>query len=189
MSVRVDGRVVTPRRDALTAAFPAATRKVVVFTHGLMEIEHSWSLGQGPAGDTYGSRLQRDLDFTPVYVRFNTGRRISENGLSLSELLGVLVAEWPVEVDHVALVGDSMGGLVARSACHQAAERGDDWVARVGHSVTLGSPHMGAPLEQAVCYASAGLAALPETRPFDNFLRRRSGGIRDLRQGSLVDED
>ena len=44
-------------------------------------------------------------------------------------------------------------------------------------------------LEQAVHLLSAGLARLPETRPFANFLRRRSGGIRDLRQGSLVDED
>ena len=41
----------------------------------------------------------------------------------------------------------------------------------------------------AVHVLSAGLARLPETRPFANFLRRRSGGIRDLRQGSLVDED
>jgi hypothetical protein len=48
---------------------------------------------------------------------------------------------------------------------------------------------MGAPLEHGVHVLSAGLAALPETRVFANFLRRRSGGIRDLRQGSLVDED
>jgi hypothetical protein len=48
---------------------------------------------------------------------------------------------------------------------------------------------MGAPLEEAVHVAAAGLAALPETRPFGNFLRRRSAGIRDLRRGSLVDED
>ncbi len=48
---------------------------------------------------------------------------------------------------------------------------------------------MGAPLEQAVHVLSAGLARLPETRPVANLLRRRSGGIRDLRQGSLVDED
>ena len=48
---------------------------------------------------------------------------------------------------------------------------------------------MGAPLEQAVHAASAALHALPETRPFGAFLRRRSSGIRDLRQGSLVDED
>jgi hypothetical protein len=33
------------------------------------------------------------------------------------------------------------------------------------------------------------LHAVPETRPIANLLRRRSAGIRDLRQGSLVDED
>jgi pimeloyl-ACP methyl ester carboxylesterase len=94
-----------------------------------------------------------------------------------------------VPVEELALVGHSMGGLVARSACHYAA--GDDahWVRHVRHVVSLGSPHMGAPLEQAVHYASAALHALPETRPFGAFLRRRSAGIRDLRQGSLVDED
>jgi hypothetical protein len=78
---------------------------------------------------------------------------------------------------------------VARSACHQASERGDAWVDRVRHVVSLGSPHMGAPLAQGVHWASAALDALPETRPLASFLRRRSAGIRDLRQGSLVDAD
>jgi hypothetical protein len=78
-----------------------------------------------------------------------------------------------------------MGGLVARSACHH----GGDWTPLVRHTVSLGSPHTGAPLESAVHYASAALGAAPETRPFAGFLRRRSAGIRDLRSGSLVDED
>jgi alpha-beta hydrolase superfamily lysophospholipase len=30
-------------------------------------------------------------------------------------------------VSEIALVGHSMGGLVARSACHQAAEAGRSW--------------------------------------------------------------
>jgi hypothetical protein len=37
--------------------------------------------------------------------------------------------------------------------------------------------------------AAEALYALPETRMFGVFLRRRSAGIRDLRHGSLVDED
>ena len=63
------------------------------------------------------------------------------------------------------------------------------WPTLVRQVVSLGTPHMGAPLEQFVHYASAGLNVLPETRPFSRFLRRRSAGIRDLRQGSLVDDD
>jgi hypothetical protein len=37
--------------------------------------------------------------------------------------------------------------------------------------------------------AAEALYALPETRMIGAFLRRRSAGIRDLRHGSLVDED
>jgi triacylglycerol esterase/lipase EstA (alpha/beta hydrolase family) len=177
MSIRVDGRVAAP------AELPHPAPRVVVFLHGLMETEFSW----GP--EPYGERLRRDLGITPVHVRYNSGRRISHNGASLDELLEELVAAWPVEVQQLALVGHSMGGLVARSACHQASLRDADWVAKVRHVVSLGTPHMGAPLEQSVHYLSAALSALPETQPLGAFLRRRSGGIRDLRQGSLVDAD
>jgi hypothetical protein len=62
-------------------------------------------------------------------------------------------------------------------------------VEKVRHVISLGSPHLGAPLEQIVHRASAILHRLPETRPFGHFLRRRSAGIRDLHQGSLVDAD
>jgi pimeloyl-ACP methyl ester carboxylesterase len=189
IAVRVDGRVVSARREALAAAFPRATPWIVVFLHGLMETEFSWRIGAGDHGETYGSRLERDLGCTAVDVRYNSGRHISENGRSLAELLEAVVAEWPVEVEQVALVGHSMGGLVARSACRLAAQDEAAWVRKVRHVVSLGSPHFGAPLEEIVHVASAALGALPETRPFSNFLRRRSSGIRDLRRGSLVDED
>ena len=164
----------------------APTPHLVVFLHGLMETERSWRLG---GRESYGERLERDLGVTGVELRYNTGRRISENGRSLCELMTELVEEWPVDVKEIALVGHSMGGLVARSACHRASLDDREWVRRVRHVVSLGSPHLGAPLEQAVHYAAYGLHGLPETRPFARFLRRRSGGIRDLRQGSLVDED
>jgi pimeloyl-ACP methyl ester carboxylesterase len=176
MCIRVDGLPVAP------AEFPRAGPRVVVFLHGLFETEHAWGLG---GGETYGARLARDLGATPVYVRYNCGRHISENGRSLAALLDELVRDWPVPVEQIALVGHSMGGLVARSACCA----GGDWTSLVRHTVTLGTPHTGAPLESAVHYAAAALGVVGETRPFAGFLRRRSAGIRDLRSGSLVDED
>jgi len=184
MAVRVGGEPVALEPGALAEVFPNATERIVVFLHGLMDTEFSWG-----ARVTYGERLRDELGFTPVYVRYNSGLHISQNGRCLSELMDELVSAWPVEVERIALVGHSMGGLVARSACHRGAEDGAEWVRHVEQSVSLGTPHMGAPLEQVVHYLSAGLARLPETRPFANFLRRRSGGIRDLRQGSLVDDD
>jgi pimeloyl-ACP methyl ester carboxylesterase len=156
-----------------------ATPDIAVFVHGLGETEFAWG------SPSYGDRLHEDLGLTPVFVRFNTGRHVSENGASLAALLDELVAGWPVEVERLVIVGHSMGGLVARSACH----RGGEWTKLVRHVISLGTPHMGAPLEQAVHTMSAALHLAPETRPFARFLRRRSAGIRDLRRGSLVDED
>jgi pimeloyl-ACP methyl ester carboxylesterase len=186
MALRLRGRAVAPERDSLAAAFPGAKPRLVVFLHGLMETEHAWRLGGRPP---YGARLEREFGRSSLYVRYNTGRHVSRNGRSLAELLEHVVAAWPVEVEQVALVGHSMGGLVARSACCQASERGHGWVDRVRHVVLLGTPHMGAPLAQGVHYAAHALHAVPETRPFARFLRRRSAGIRDLRQGTLVDRD
>ena len=184
MAVRIGGEPVKPA--AVGDAVPQATGRLVVFLHGLFETEFAWRFG---GGETYGERLARDGGFTAVDVRYNSGRHISENGRSLADLLEEVVAAWPAPVERIAVVGHSMGGLVARSACHQASARGDAWVRHVRHVVSLGSPHTGAPLEQAVHVAGAALGALPETRPLARFLRRRSAGIRDLRRGSLVDED
>jgi pimeloyl-ACP methyl ester carboxylesterase len=173
MAIRVDGVAFAPEEIEVGP-------RVAVFLHGLMETEFSWSLG---GREPYGAQLERDLGYTPIYVRYNSGRHISENGASFAELMEAL--DGAHEIETIALIGHSMGGLVARSAAH----RGGDWTTKVRHVVSLGSPHMGAPLEQAVHYASAALHKLPETRPFGAFLRRRSSGIRDLRGGSLVDED
>src|SRR4051794_8678768 len=189
MCLRMNGEPLALTREALTDAYPEATPRVAIFVHGLMETEFSWRWGSRETGESYGTLLERELGIPPVYVRYNSGRHISDNGRSLADLLEEAVAAWPVPVEEVTLIGHSMGGLIARSAAHQADLERKVWPTLVRQTVSLGTPHMGAPLEQAVHYASAGLAALPETQPFSRFLRRRSGGIRDLRQGSLVDDD
>lgn len=188
LSLRLGGRPVPPRREALAGAYPRATARLCVFLHGLMESEFAWGSG-GPEAPTYGQALAGELGFTPLYVRYNTGRHISENGRALSELLELVVGSWPVEVVELALVGHSMGGLVARSACHRADRDDARWVRLVRHSVSLGTPHRGAPIPHALHYADAALHSVPETRALGGLLRRRSDGIRDLRHGSLVDED
>jgi pimeloyl-ACP methyl ester carboxylesterase len=189
MALREHGEPVQITRDGVRSAYPGARPRIAVFLHGLMETEFSWRWGSAKTGESYGTLLERELGFTPVYVRYNSGRHISDNGRSLADLLEQTVAAWPVPVTEVALIGHSMGGLVARSGAHQADSDRYVWPTLVKQIVSLGTPHMGAPLEQLVHYASAGLAVVPETRPVSRFLRRRSGGIRDLRQGSLVDDD
>jgi pimeloyl-ACP methyl ester carboxylesterase len=185
MSIRHERRDVPVDVAGLAGAYPDATRRLAVFVHGLCETDEAWS-GSSP-GDSYGSRLREELGYTPLYLRYNSGLRISDNGRALSELLERIVDGWPEPVDELALVGHSMGGLVARSACHYGREA--RWAESVRHVFCLGSPHLGAPLEKAANVAGHALLRLPETAPLARVVNGRSVGIKDLRFGSCVEED
>jgi pimeloyl-ACP methyl ester carboxylesterase len=192
MTVRRRGADVAPERDAVAGAFPDATGRLAVFVHGLCETDEAWRLlplsCDRRARPTYGSRLRDELGYTPVYLRYNTGLRVSHNGRRLSELLEALTAAWPVPVEEIALVGHSMGGLVARSACHYGSPEAD-WTHAVRHVFCLGTPHLGAPLEKAANLFGWALGRLPETRPFAAVVNGRSAGIKDMRFGSCVEDD
>ena len=193
MGIRHRGRELTADRAALEATFPGAGGRVVVFLHGLCETDEAWRLGTRRAGGDarldYGERLERDLGWTPLYVRYNTGLHVSDNGRELSSLLEDVVEAWPAPVDQLALVGHSMGGLVARSACHHGSAVGAAWTGRVGAVVCLGTPHLGAPLEKGANALAWALRSVPETRPLARFVNARSVGIKDLRFGSCAEED
>ena len=128
MGVREGGREVPMDSEAVARAFPDATPRVALFTHGLCESEAGWHLAAerhyGDADSWHGSRLRDDLGFTPVTLRVNTGLRVSDNGRRLAELLDRLDGCWPVPVEEILLVGHSMGGLINRSACHYGMEDG-----------------------------------------------------------------
>ncbi|MEV4701781.1 hypothetical protein [Actinoplanes sp. NPDC049316] len=193
MTIRSGAADVPPTTEALRAAFPAASPRIALFVHGLCETEEYWSLAaerhHGTRSTTLGSRLERDLACTPVYVRYNSGLHVSDNGLALAALLEDLVAHWPVPVEQITLVGHSMGGLVIRSAGRQGTAAGHGWVPAVRHVVCLGTPHLGAPLARGVHTTAWLLARFPESRPIGRLLGGRSAGVHDLGYGALVEED
>ena len=166
------------------------TPRLAVFVHGLCETDEAW-LGFPPVRSraTYGERLQRDLGLTPLHVRYNTGLHVSENGAQLARSLEELVAGWPLEVQDLVLVGHSMGGLVARSACHYGEAEQHRWTDVVRHVFCLGTPHLGADLEKGANALAWALGRLPETRALSKLINARSTGIKDLRFGSCVEED
>jgi hypothetical protein len=82
-----------------------------------------------------------------------------------------------------------MGGLVMRSALHQAQEQGLVWPSRMKKIVFLGTPHHGAPLERAGNWLDTILATISYTRPFTALGQLRSAGVTDLRYGNLLHED
>lgn len=192
LSVRRDGRNIAATYEELRVAFPRATSRLVVFVPGLMASEASWrhraQVHYDDDGVTFGTQLERDVGMTSVYVCYNTGLAIPRNGRHLSALLADLVAFWPVPVQELVLVGHSMGGLVIRSAC-DLAEIGSAWLDRLTHTVSLGAPYLGAPLEKGIEHLSHALALVPETRPVARLLSSRSIGIRQLRHGTTRDED
>ena len=194
MTIRQHGKPVPLAAESLAAAFPTATDRVVVFVHGWCLTERSWSrqAPQDPENQdsrSYGERLCDDLGFSPVHLRYNSGLHVSVNGRTLAEVLDRLHTCWPVPITELVLVGHSMGGLVARSACHYGAQLRHRWTDAVSHVVCLGSPHLGADLEKGVSIASWALARLPETRAIAAFLNVRSDGVKDLRFGACLDED
>jgi pimeloyl-ACP methyl ester carboxylesterase len=191
--IRRDATEVVVTANGLAGAFPDATSRLAVFVHGLCETDESWSHlplgGDRRNRRTYGERLQDELSYTPVYVRYNTGLHVSDNGRELAGLLCDLVVNWPVEVAEIVLVGHSMGGLVARSACHYAEEDSHPWTHAVRHVFCLGSPHLGADLEKGLNVLGWALARLPETCALGSFVNARSAGIKDMRFGSCAEED
>lgn len=190
MMLRQDGVEVAPTPAALAAAYPAATGRLAVFLHGLMETEDSWRFRAfsqyGDSTVSYGSRLAADGGFTPVWLRYNTGRAVADNGRDLTLLLTDLVHAWPVPVRDIVLVGHSMGGLVLHSALAQAE---DSWPELVHSTVTLGTPYLGAPLERGAKALAHRVTPIPHVRWLKGTIEGRSVGIRDLGEGLGAHEE
>ncbi len=189
LAVRVAHRDVEPDPAALAAAFPAATGDLVVFLHGLCEGEQAWDLHRAKVGTTYAEAVAA-RGWTPVLLRLNSGLPLRENGVALAAVMQRLVDGWPLPVRRVVLVGHSLGGLVVRAAGAVAAEPPQSrapWADLVSDVVTLGTPHLGAPLAWGVGHGSRGLGRLPETAAFGRVLDWRSQGVHDLVAGLTAD--
>ncbi|MBT9457447.1 MAG: alpha/beta hydrolase [Burkholderiaceae bacterium] len=199
-----------PRRDALVAALngvmgdhlvsssnplaiqmqlrpqrPPAGGSVLLLIHGLCMNDQQWAR----KGHDHGRALAESLGYAAVYARYNTGQHISINGRDLAAQLEQLLGNWPEPLSELAIIGHSMGGLVARSALHQALEAGMAWPRVLHKLVLLGSPHHGAPLERGGNWLHRGLGVSSYAAPLTRLSGLRSAGITDLRHGNLLASD
>jgi len=180
-----DGRPLLLEKSNLTTRLPDAGGRLLLMLHGLCMNDLQWSR----EGHDHGAALARDLAFTPVYLRYNSGLHVSINGHALAHQLESLLEQWPHPVERLVLLGHSMGGLLARSALHYGLQAGHRWPERLSDVVFLGTPHHGAPLERAGNWVDVILGATPYAAPFARLGKVRSAGITDLRHGNLIDED
>lgn len=185
MQFRHAGRPLALERHALRWRLGGAMPKLLVLLHGLCMNDLQWHR----AGHDHGEALARELGYTPVYLRYNSGLSVSTNGRILAALMEGLYSVWPVPIERLVMIGHSMGGLVARSAIHHGAfiQRGGlRWPGRVNDLICLGTPHHGAPLERAGHDLDLLLGAAPYAAPLARLGKVRSAGINDLRLGNIV---
>jgi triacylglycerol lipase len=194
MNLVADGAPLEVDRNALARTFPDATPRAVLLVHGSMCTERVWQPRRTAAdGGTrdYGALLRRDLGYTPLYLRYNTGLAIPDNGAALAALLEELVDAFPLPLEELLLIGHSMGGLVMRSACLLASSRDQRWLRLVRRAIYIGTPHLGAPLERLGRVVARVLEAVPDpyTRLAAEVGNLRSDGIKDLGDADLRHED
>lgn len=158
--------------------------KVLILVHGLCMNDLQWCHDE----HDHGEKLAEELGMSVVYLHYNTGRHISDNGQDFADILQslVLLSKQSLEI---SILAHSMGGLVSRSAFHYAKNRDFSWPKQVNKLIFLGTPHHGAPLEKAGNWLDLVLASHHYTIPFARLVKVRSAGITDLRYGNVQKSD
>ncbi len=196
MTLRYQGHALNP---LVPLAMQGATGKVLLLIHGLCMNDLQWTptptkqsaqpTDGGKSVVDIAARLAAEQGYTPIYLRYNTGRHTSQNGRELAAMLEQALDHWPVPVEDLTVVVHSMGGLVIRSAVQIAQQDALKWPAQLKNIVFLGTPHHGAPLERAGNWLDVLLEVTPFSKPFAKLGQLRSSGITDLRFGHVQDSD
>jgi len=181
MSVRYRGLPLDPQQPG---AIADTNGKLMLWVHGLCLNDGHWTRD----GFNHGEALATDLGYTPLYLRYNTGLPVAANGHELAAMLESLLNNWPHPVSEIAIAGHSMGGLVARSACHYGGLAGHGWLRHLSRLVFIGTPHHGTPLERGGNWIDYAMDLSPYAAPFTRIAKKRSAGITDLRHGSITFE-
>lgn len=184
MSLRHQGRAINihePSHVIGQRSDASPGNKLLVLLHGLCMNDQQWNRD----GHDHGAVLAEELGYLPLYSRYNSGLPVASNGRLLADMLETLIGNWTRPLDEVVIMGHSMGGLVARSACHHASQAGHAWPQYLRKLVFLGTPHHGAPLERGGHILDLAMDVSPYSMPLTSLSKARSAGITDLRHGAV----
>lgn len=136
------------------------TNKVVIFVHGLTNLENVWDY---PPDDgttssivshyidvfldsaapiveqSYGTKLQAEHGFTPLFLRYNSGLSLEKNGRNFSTLINKLVDKYPIKIEEIVLIGYGMGGQVISHAQYAADKSSATWLHSLSRCLYLGN--------------------------------------------------
>lgn len=154
---------------------------VVVFIHGLLCSELDWQTDE----HRKMVAMLREQNKQVVWVRYNSGLHIHQNGERLAEMLQFL----DLDKKDITLIGHSMGGLLMRSAYVIAQTHKYEWLNKLTHAAYIGTPHHGSQFERSGNYLNAFVGAIPFLKPFMRLGNIRSNAIKDLRYGYIIKEN
>jgi pimeloyl-ACP methyl ester carboxylesterase len=182
MHFRRDGQILT--NEQLLDVINQSNGTLLIMAHGLCMNDLQWCRN----GHDHGAELAKESGMGAIYLHYNSGQHISDNGKQFAALLESLVelADKNLEIN---ILAHSMGGLVSRSAFHVAENSGHKWPEQLKKLVFLGTPHHGAALEKAGNWIDLILGAHAYTVPFARLVKVRSAGITDLRYGNVQESD
>jgi pimeloyl-ACP methyl ester carboxylesterase len=187
MQLRRDGAALTLTKKSLARAIAQPTGKILLLVHGLCMSDLQWNRNGHDHGAAMVADPVFDVPFTAVYLHYDSGLHISDNGSTFANLIEALLKAWPVPVEELNIIGHSMGGLVTRSACEIAWHAGHAWPHKLKKIIFLGTPHFGAPLERGGNWINVILDTSPYTTAFARLAKIRSAGITDLRHADVHD--
>lgn len=155
---------------------------VVLFVHGSADTEAGWQAKKGELN--FGDQLLLDFGVASVYVRYNSGLAVSENGEKLATLINEFTEKHRA-VRKLTLIGHSMGGLVIHSALYHAQAQKLRWIKKVEQVFLIGTPHAGAPLAKIAEKGEQILQFIPNpiTLIAASVVGLRSRGLKDLSRG------
>jgi pimeloyl-ACP methyl ester carboxylesterase len=182
MHFRREGHILTEVQ--LREIIIKSNGKLLIMIHGLCMNDLQWCKD----GYDHGAELAKESGMGAIYLHYNTGQHISDNGTQFASLLESLVKLTDKHLE-INILAHSMGGLVSRSAFHVAENSGHKWPELLNKLVFLGTPHHGAALEKAGNWVDLILGAHSYTVPFARLVKVRSSGITDLRYGNVQELD
>lgn len=174
-----EGQAISPQQAALACQQQQAQPLFMI--HGLCMNDQMWTRKQ----HNHGQLLAEEYELFPIYLRYNSGLAIHENGQQLAQMLNVFQQSMTTPFQ-MRFLCHSMGGLVMRSAIHTGLEKHSNWVQHIQQVLFLGTPHQGAVLEKSGHLLEYLISISPYSAPFLKITQIRSQGIKDLRQAKLT---